>query len=66
MIFCVSHCSKLHFGDPAENSPPEVPLLLFAGSEIKDENLEGTELPPKRTETETNGSSGEFFINQDQ
>ncbi|XP_049417510.1 MBT domain-containing protein 1-like [Epinephelus fuscoguttatus] len=36
-----------------------------AGSQIKEENVEGTELSSERTETETNGSSGEF-TNQDQ
>ncbi|KAM9346601.1 MBT domain-containing protein 1-like [Symphorus nematophorus] len=37
-----------------------------AVSQIKEENLEGTELSSERTETETNGSSAEFFTNTDQ
>ncbi|XP_026211104.1 MBT domain-containing protein 1-like [Anabas testudineus] len=36
-----------------------------AGSQIKEENTEGTELSSERTETETNGSSGDFFTKQD-
>lgn len=41
-------------------------LFVCAGSQIKEENLEGTELSSERTETETNGSSAELFTNQDQ
>ncbi|XP_041633796.1 MBT domain-containing protein 1-like [Cheilinus undulatus] len=36
------------------------------GSLIKEENVEGSEFSSERTETETNGSSGELFNNQDQ
>ena len=41
-------------------------LFVCAVLQIKEENVDGSELPPERTETETNGGSGEFFSSQDQ
>lgn len=40
-------------------------VVVSAGSQIKEENTEGTEFSSERTETETNGSSGDFFTKQD-
>ncbi|XP_036943628.1 MBT domain-containing protein 1-like isoform X2 [Acanthopagrus latus] len=49
-------------GDPESSSNTEGGAVL----QIKEENVDGSELPPERTETETNGGSGEFFSSQDQ
>ncbi|XP_073350681.1 MBT domain-containing protein 1-like [Pagrus major] len=47
--------------DP-ESSPTEGGAVL----QIKEENVDGSEPPSERIETETNGGSGEFFTSQDQ
>ncbi|KAI3359705.1 hypothetical protein L3Q82_013808, partial [Scortum barcoo] len=39
---------------------------MRGGSQIKEENVEEAEFSSERTETQTNGSSGDFFSNQDQ
>ncbi|XP_042249227.1 MBT domain-containing protein 1-like isoform X1 [Thunnus albacares] len=51
---------------PASADPESSPNTEGgAGSQMKEENTEAPELPSDRTETETNGSSGEFFTSQD-